>query len=252
LSGATYGSDASISDAELLTLDNGATTEILVGGGAGSAPVWTTAEGTGAPVRATSPTLTTPVISTSIDLPADAVNSAGELGTDVVTMDAIDADGDFSTLTGDWETTGMVAGGIRQYKDGAADGEISALNDTASVGSDGDPLVLTAREMTGNAISNLGAGGALYFLLPTATIGMHGVFNMDAAQEIHIKFPAGNDEGYWKDYDDTEFALGATGKDIQCNATPTIGDRVFFQTRKVASTIEYFFWSDVNGCIIEP
>jgi hypothetical protein len=36
----------------LLTLDNGATTEILVGGGAGSAPVWTTATGTGAPVRA--------------------------------------------------------------------------------------------------------------------------------------------------------------------------------------------------------
>jgi hypothetical protein len=56
--GATYGSDGSISDAELLTLDDGATTEILVGGGAGSAPVWTTATGTGAPVRATAPTLT--------------------------------------------------------------------------------------------------------------------------------------------------------------------------------------------------
>ena len=39
----------------------GATTEILVGGGA-AAPVWTTATGTGAPVRATSPTLVTPVI----------------------------------------------------------------------------------------------------------------------------------------------------------------------------------------------
>jgi len=62
LAATTYGSDGTISDAELLTLDNGATTEILVGGGAGSAPVWTTAEGTGAPVRAGTPTLTTPNI----------------------------------------------------------------------------------------------------------------------------------------------------------------------------------------------
>jgi hypothetical protein len=44
------------------TLANGATTEILVGGGASALPVWTTAQGSGAPVRATSPTLTTPVL----------------------------------------------------------------------------------------------------------------------------------------------------------------------------------------------
>jgi len=42
----------------------GATTEILVGGGAGVVPVWTTATGTGAPVRATSPTLVTPLLGT--------------------------------------------------------------------------------------------------------------------------------------------------------------------------------------------
>lgn len=58
VAGATYGSDASISNAELLTLDDGALTQILVGGGAGSAPVWTTATGTGAPVRAITPTFT--------------------------------------------------------------------------------------------------------------------------------------------------------------------------------------------------
>ena len=45
IAGATYGSDASISDAELLTLDDGTTAQYLVGGGAGSAPVWTTAGG---------------------------------------------------------------------------------------------------------------------------------------------------------------------------------------------------------------
>lgn len=44
------------------TLAAGATTEILVGGGASALPVWTTAQGSGAPVRATSPTLVTPVL----------------------------------------------------------------------------------------------------------------------------------------------------------------------------------------------
>ena len=42
------------------TLAAGATTDMLVGGGASALPVWTTATGTGAPVRATSPTLVTP------------------------------------------------------------------------------------------------------------------------------------------------------------------------------------------------
>lgn len=46
------------------TLAAGATTEILVGGGAAALPVWTTATGSGAPVRATSPTLVTPILGT--------------------------------------------------------------------------------------------------------------------------------------------------------------------------------------------
>ena len=46
------------------TLANGATTQILVGGGASALPSWTTATGSGAPVRATSPTLTTPNLGT--------------------------------------------------------------------------------------------------------------------------------------------------------------------------------------------
>ena len=45
-------------------LDPGATTTVLVGGGAGTAPVWTTATGSGAPVRETSPTLVTPALGT--------------------------------------------------------------------------------------------------------------------------------------------------------------------------------------------
>ena len=43
--------------ATINAIDDGATTEILVGGGAGVVPVWTTATGTGAPVREGSPTL---------------------------------------------------------------------------------------------------------------------------------------------------------------------------------------------------
>lgn len=39
------------------TLANGATTEILVGGGASDLPVWTTATGSGSPVRGTGPTI---------------------------------------------------------------------------------------------------------------------------------------------------------------------------------------------------
>lgn len=51
------------------TLAAGATTEILVGGGASALPVWTTATGSGAPVRATSPTIATPTITTHATCP---------------------------------------------------------------------------------------------------------------------------------------------------------------------------------------
>lgn len=46
------------------TLAAGATTEVLVGGGASALPVWTAATGSGSPVRATSPTLVTPDLGT--------------------------------------------------------------------------------------------------------------------------------------------------------------------------------------------
>lgn len=46
------------------SLPAGATTEILVGGGASALPIWTTATGSGAPVRAVSPALTTPNLGT--------------------------------------------------------------------------------------------------------------------------------------------------------------------------------------------
>jgi hypothetical protein len=62
------------------TLAAGATTEILVGGGASALPVWATATGTGAPVRANTPTLTNPVISggsiTGLSSPSNSSDAA--------------------------------------------------------------------------------------------------------------------------------------------------------------------------------
>ena len=51
-------------DGTMTNLASTATTTVLVGGGAGVVPVWTTATGSGAPVRATSPTLVTPALGT--------------------------------------------------------------------------------------------------------------------------------------------------------------------------------------------
>jgi len=53
-----------VSNGAFRTLGIGDTTQILVGGGSGAFPAWTTATGSGAPVRAVSPTLTTPVLGT--------------------------------------------------------------------------------------------------------------------------------------------------------------------------------------------
>ena len=55
--GATLSDAAWFNDVDAVTYD-GATTQVLVGGGAGVIAVWTTATGTGAPVRAGAPTFT--------------------------------------------------------------------------------------------------------------------------------------------------------------------------------------------------
>lgn len=150
-----------------------------------------------------------------------------------------------------YSVTTAVVYKVPHFKDGSADGNIQALDDTTSVGSDGDPLVLTAGEVSGTIVSNLGAAGALYFLLPAAAIGYSVLFNADAAQNVFVKPPSGTDI-YWKDYDDTGFASGGNDKDVQCSTSIAIGDRTICHTRKVASTIEWFCSSDVDACIIEP
>ena len=70
--------DITASAAEINTIDNCETTELFVGGGAGSAPVCTTANGTGAPVRTTNAALVTPDLGT----PSAVVltNATGTIG----------------------------------------------------------------------------------------------------------------------------------------------------------------------------
>ena len=58
--GVTLTDEGWFNDVDAVTYD-GATTKILVGGGAGSVAVWTTATGTGAPVRAGAPTFTSTI-----------------------------------------------------------------------------------------------------------------------------------------------------------------------------------------------
>lgn len=80
------------------TLAAGATTEILVGGGAAALPVWTAATGSGAPVRANSPTLVTPSLGTPASI--TLTNATGlpvatgitGLGTGVATALAVNVD----------------------------------------------------------------------------------------------------------------------------------------------------------------
>ncbi len=70
-----------ITAAEISGIDDCGTDELFVGGGAGSAPVCTTATGTGAPVRAGSPTFTTNITTPQVTLTgADtSPDAAGEL-----------------------------------------------------------------------------------------------------------------------------------------------------------------------------
>ena len=127
---ATYGSDGSITDAELKTLDDGLVTEILVGGGAGSAPSWTTVTGTGAPMRGTSPALTTSVTTTSTSFTA----LAG--ATTLLTIGGTGASASMfapSTL----DTTSAVTGAIR------TSGGISAAKDVWV----GDDLIIAGLDI---------------------------------------------------------------------------------------------------------
>lgn len=137
------------------------------------------------------------------------------------------------------------------FKNGAADARLVAIDDQTSVGSDVDPFVLIDSELFGGIFTNLIASGAYYYLLPSPTTGMNAKFNINVAQNIYLKPPSGT-KFYYKDHDHTGFTeTVSVDKDIECDISVAIGDRVFIEARKIASTMRWFVWSDTNSCTFE-
>lgn len=129
------------------TLASGATTEILVGGGASALPVWTTATGSGAPVRASSPSLTTPTIGVATATSVNKVAITAPATSATLTI----ADG--ATLTA--SATASVAG--------TNTGDISLAGTPDYITISGQTItrgaVDLATDVTGNLpVTNLGSG----------------------------------------------------------------------------------------------
>lgn len=113
------------------TLANGATTEILVGGGASALPVWTAATGSGSPVRATSPTITTPAAFTTGGTITLAEN------TSIALDPAGSADGKYSGITVTGTSGYTQAFGDVVYLD-PTDSRWEAVDANSASGADGD------------------------------------------------------------------------------------------------------------------
>lgn len=127
----------------------GATTTILVGGGVGSAPVWTTATGTGSPVRGTSPTITTSLVTGDVSFTA----LAG--ATTLLTIGGTGASASMfapSTL----DATSSVTGAIR------TSGGISAAK-AVNVGT----TLTVAGHCTLEGVTSTGATGTAKFVFDT-------------------------------------------------------------------------------------
>jgi hypothetical protein len=124
-----------LSQTERDTYLAGLTTQILVGGGAATVPVWTTATGTGKPVRENTPTLITPVIGV--------------------------ATGTSLAVTGKLSSSGTAGVG---YATGAGGAVTQATNKSTGV-----TLDKTCGEITMHN-ANLGAGTIVSFTLTNSTI----------------------------------------------------------------------------------
>uniref|UniRef100_A0A6M3M173 Uncharacterized protein n=1 Tax=viral metagenome TaxID=1070528 RepID=A0A6M3M173_9ZZZZ len=126
-------------------LPAGATTTVLVGGGA-AAPVWTTATGTGAPVRATSPTLVTPALGTPSALVGTNISgTAASLTAGAVTnatlTTALTVNTGTVTLTGNVaNTSALTLGAGASSVSGSNTGDnagVTAVTGTSPVASSG-------------------------------------------------------------------------------------------------------------------
>ena len=187
---------------------------------------------------------------TTVDLKANGLLVS--VTKETITDSVIDHAGEqIFKVNGETKLTINDSGIYTVFKNGAADARLVAIDDQTSVGSDGDPFVLIDSELFGGIFTNLIASGAYYYLLPSPTTGMNAKFNINVAQNIYLKPPSGT-KFYYKDHDHTGFTeTVSVDKDIECDISVAIGDRVFIEARKIASTMKWFVWSDTNSCTFE-
>lgn len=118
-------------------LDAGATTTILVGGGAAD-PVWTTATGSGAPVRATSPTIATSLLVNGAGPNYGGADGGGDDDYAVTITGVTAAAGTMITFLANDDNTGactlnLNAGGAVSIKDQKGDDPADSYIDANSV-----------------------------------------------------------------------------------------------------------------------
>lgn len=133
------------------TLANGATTEILVGGGASALPVWTTATGTGSPVRATAPTITSPIVTVS-----------GALGTDD-TYSGLAVSGLTAGATiAQWEAVYLDGSSTWQLADANGSGTFPAVGLAVAAYSSTNAAIVVTQGTVRNDAWNWTVGGVIY------------------------------------------------------------------------------------------
>ncbi|MCK5161633.1 MAG: hypothetical protein KAQ99_08685 [Candidatus Aureabacteria bacterium] len=159
----------------------GATTEILVGGGA-AAPIWTTATGTGAPVRATAPIILLDSIPDADDT-WNGITINSTAGENLVKNDVVYLKSDGKYWKADGDTEALTKGKL-------------ALA-TATINADASGVLLTEGYMRDDGDFNYTVGATLYISLtpgdPTETIPpdagdfVRVVGTAESADVIHFK-----------------------------------------------------------------
>lgn len=155
------------------TLASGATTEILVGGGASALPVWTTATGSGAPVRATSPTLVTPALGTPSALVL--TNATGldiSSGSNLAVTAPVVLTGDtLSVSAASTTATGIAELAIASEVDTGTDAT-RAITPDALAGSNLGEKSVSIQVLAGATAATV-ADGHAYLLIPSSVAGMN-------------------------------------------------------------------------------
>ncbi len=126
----------------------GATNQILVGGGSGALPVWTTCTGTGSPVRATSPTLVTPTLGAATATSINGVDVRSR-GTEGLSLGN-------GALASNGSGTGNIAIGESAMNAGTTGDSNVAIGQNAMVNCEGSANVAVGATALGNVTTGTG------------------------------------------------------------------------------------------------